>query len=1221
MGLTFTKANEVHPGEIVRSTDYNLLARAVNDRLLSGVADACWRIIWEVFGLITQIRNPTDLDLPLGSWPYADEWLRLWGLLKSNIPWPESQPGQPEGINLNNPLGWFTYGVDPLGDESDRFSSLTPFSGGTLADAWEVAKSQRGAFDPVAVFGKAPALEVGRAHYSIHYPAVVSFLKTYGSFAPSRRQLGLCGTPSDAPEVPLVEVFFTPTEPNPRPGETTKREIKTYRGFCPPGSDEAVAGTLVGIGYGRDYYYLYGYDSGGAIVLLETISATDYIEGPYKGGGVLEFGVGEQLEHALNNFVKDFRGSEAERPPYPARWNVKDISFDFQTFFKTQYYLSPSFGVKSGTDCNAEYPEFEFLADTDKNTRTGSYNVHNGFVIAGYFVSATHLKNPVTIEISDNLNWKSQVTLTPNDSGYAEALVYFEGDEVKQRFSVGVTLRSDLRFDGSGTLRIELAELWNYKPSVDDAYVLIRLASTKGGEAENLDTYGRYNPEKAKAIWSDYRQYGCITNGLTSALPIYFSETDSTPINWNPIHEAARLLQIENVRLAPIESLAKYEVVTVGGKEKSVLYYKRDYLFSNSHIADTFDGIGPDRSPVDSGKLVPNVVYEVQGPGTLTYMSTGYHDGDLFTAQNLHPDYTATVGTLPFQKDGILATAPPRGTSNRWCCFLSGNMYEDDPNNDNSLFRPWVYDQFIRLHQRCHTFSTDLERNSNVDLGTHFAPALHGNVNRPIFYSEAPPGYIYARGINKPKGGRNSFGTEEEQLGYYKSCQIYTAPYEIESCTNVMKGDPVHHNGEDWVRIQLNQRLRHNSDWTGALADEPYRTDENAVKQYIASNCPRIIGDNAPWPNNNPRSEMADNPKGSCYLRLYLIRLIPEVYADVPVENDKSEPPVDTRVLVDAFLQMEKYGRAMCEGFIDAESTVALQDCSLTDQQSYLMDYTAENWYFHAFGQKWIPALPVAIAQAKIKGYGPFPAQIMYAEIFNCFAKAFNLLTRARVELPFKFEFRSATYIGQRTIIPDDGGSGPWGVFLNVVPPSPDTVQSDWSDWIDVGSSGIIPAANKTTKVDFDFGSSTFIVTTSWIRIQYRFQLEDPNALLAVPDLIQPLIQGGSSGFLAAKGTTTEAWKATQIAGSPPPLEPCEVVFTGWDFKQLDISGYQSGPCEIFTTSPDDPGEIDVPTPLTADHFVGINPPRVECNNQSDFHVGLNFGGVTPSIFITVPLV
>jgi hypothetical protein len=71
-----------------------------------------------------------------------------------------------------------------------------------------------------------------------------------------------------------------------------------------------------------------------------------------------------------------------------------------------------------------------------------------------------------------------------------------------------------------------------------------------------------------------------------------------------------------------------------------------------------------------------------------------------------------------------------------------------------------------------------------------------------------------------------------------------------------------------------------------------------------------------------------------------------------------------------------------------------------------------------AYGRKrWFEFLPPTLRPDNAQGFGPLPNTNLYARVFNNFCNAVNLLTRARIDLPFNFETREgeATYLGKET--------------------------------------------------------------------------------------------------------------------------------------------------------------------------------------------------------------
>jgi hypothetical protein len=135
MAVDYTEARLVDVDEGVYSTDYNKLALAFNDRLKNGVADPTWRLLWYAHSLVRGMRNPNGF-----TYAAEDEWWKVYAHIKeaSNITWPTAAAGEPEGINVSNPLGAFIYGLEPsLESEEGRINGTGQFnpSGTSLSTA------------------------------------------------------------------------------------------------------------------------------------------------------------------------------------------------------------------------------------------------------------------------------------------------------------------------------------------------------------------------------------------------------------------------------------------------------------------------------------------------------------------------------------------------------------------------------------------------------------------------------------------------------------------------------------------------------------------------------------------------------------------------------------------------------------------------------------------------------------------------------------------------------------------------------------------------------------------------------------------------------------------------------------------------------------------------------------------------------------------------------
>lgn len=328
-------------------------------------------------------------------------------------------------------------------------------------------------------------------------------------------------------------------------------------------------------------------------------------------------------------------------------------------------------------------------------------------------------------------------------------------------------------------------------------------------------------------------------------------------------------------------------------------------------------------------------------------------DHDLHTIDAIQPSKVRALnGIIHNDSDpGV----PPASSSNEWCAFLSFNHYAV---SNSSLWKPDSYGDIVPfLHNRCHTYSTEIGNPQHQGLGEQFS---YGQ--RPVLLSESPPGYTYLEDINRPKW-------EDEEVGknFYKSCQIYKPPYELDSSEIVYTpisgtdadGNPNY--DDSVVKVTFKQRFQHtpeapdiiddghSNDEVGLLKlrEEGYRTDENGLREYLVAaaggnQCVRgMTGDSATTYNV---FELPDQPFGACHPRMYFVKLVPYVHED---GNTTVEFDQDTLITVDPYLQMDLYLRAMCGGWMDLSSLRSL-NCDQGMSSSPVADYLYENLCFQA---------------------------------------------------------------------------------------------------------------------------------------------------------------------------------------------------------------------------------------------------------------------------------
>jgi len=1253
--ITFTRAPTVAPGELVTSTQFRLLSRAFNDRIRAGL-DCDYRIVWYWFNLFRQVRNPdaSGVVFPAQA-EFFDIYQHLDPEYHEGTTWPEQGPGLPEGANLSNPMMQFVFGIeDPGGGpglDSEDFRLALPFlltPTPTIEDYWELAKAQRGAYDPLTTAQAAPAFDAAQQFFKIVQPFWSPHGKAYGGWQPTpelvvgTEECGDGDIDGDGVGVPNYHIKFSALRPDVpatgfHGGVTTVdgKKVVTYAGSCPCGSDSFAPGHVLGIYYGAFNYYVFVGQGTGDIVDgcpydVDVFAVKDWIEGPYTGEGRLKHTVGNQLDRVLSFTHLDHRGTPAQRDP--DTFDIEAIAFDNQRFFTSQYPLSPNIGAVEGAAVVPRYPRAEFSV-ANGNTASGSlgkfgatstsHQYRDGFVLGGVFAKATALTSPCVVEFLDGDDVLTQITLTP-ESGTAYGLEYLaDAGTVNLR----VRLDGQAQFSsGDGKIVCEATEQHEYKPEFWDAYLVSRLGASNNGDAFGGGVDGRgLDNSGAREMGEAFFATGAITQPLGVRQILDW-------VNDHPVFDNARRASRRHMRVLRRQQLISYEVT--GGK--SVLRFKRFAQYTGIDgvelRADLFDGIAPPIDPVESGKLVENETYIVRaGEGAenrITYLGGTYHNGQTFkvpTGNTLNPDwfsYEAHGDAAVYVLEGIRSIARKGGVTNEWVGFLQTKCYHLSP---SSIWKPEAYADYFALNNRCHFYSgtanAALRRFFNFNNSTS---PLDPDTTRPVlnpmsvqanFISpEAPSGYNYAMGANTHGSGSGE--------NFYKSCQIYEAPWEIESCIVEDAAPLVGGRGDQNVKLTLKTRLRSHPDapatvdkdplaWSGAerdaLAAEDYRTPDNALREYLLSrvdggrNCTFKIGDSG---TGSIVHTIGDDPFGSCYPHLFLVHLVEEPYED---DNDTTEPH-DTRCTVDAFRQMELYLRAICEGFMDGQTS---KEIVCATRLGNIYDFTFENLCFQAFSGRSIGALSLKDRPDFPAEFGPLPNTIMEAELFNRLSSAVNLLDKARLDLPIRFKSRQHNYRDDRnvTLIELDGticndGGGTCKAYGDNLSGSASTETSvdGWLDWTTIG------AINAGQLIGCPY---QFAATAS--RQEYRVVIADPDDpdfifFNAVPQALRDQIEGGGTGFLALRTTTIQTEQRESVAEADadrcptdPPTGPAFWTADGGGafYRWVSIS-HETVDCILVSS-----GTLAAPGLQASDYKIG-RAGGIPCGNNASSSVRLD---------------
>lgn len=1122
MALEYTKAPTVTKGSPVTSVQWNKLADAFNDRFLGGVGDPTYRLHWYLHSIFRGFRNQADAL----NHPAHDEWWKFYAHIEPlDYDYPVTPAGEPEGINVRNPLGGFVFGNDEAGiyNEPDRLNYDSSTGEGILLhnptapssdlDHWEIGKYQRGVTDSTGEdLDQANALVAAQHHLSFRWGHPF-YHKGYGGWLPIPSYDGLCpdGLVYNRP------VKFRKLDPETDCEWSSCPEGGGGSGSCPNTSKGVYTWFTT-----EKHYVLVHWDGSTTKLLFE-----DYIEGPYTDASDNAFlgrKDGDQISRILNFYANEFRGNDSERAA--SDFFIEDTGFDFQSFFERQYYLAPAYGVASGYgdgSHNAVYTQFDWNnndpAGYGTTGGTDNYDIHSGFVCAGF------------IAVGDSLTEDKTFTLEVDGVTMGSVTINGTTEDQSAWFEIpkagNVKISCDKAMGASESAYCEIAEILEMKPANEDAYLVLRMGSAN---TTNDDGDGRDTSEP-KTISDDYLRHGMIFNAAKNA-----TRSEDTYINRNPVYMTARKYAVDRTRMVERALLTGYEVS--GGK--SILYFNRKARGVTD--ADVFRGIAPSEDAIASGSIEHNVEYIVDSGTTgITYDGNAVAVGSTFTGEKGVSTFTKTSGDEVVKEyDGIISEAGEGATDNRWSMFLSTVTYKAA---DNSEYKPDSYGDILGYGvDRCAFYSQDWT-DPTLDEGKEMLQHVAYPGGRPLVAPESPSGYRYGLGTHNPPVGTSGTLVDDSNSGscddgtgnpttegncagvvdHYTSCQIYVPDYEIESV--VMDGSE--------VKVTLSGRLRRNSSapstvtnssagWNTYLSTESGpRTDENAVVEYLrwsagsGTDCTNRVGDTAPDAPNIGLANWVGKMNGSCLPRFYFTRLIPKVYED---GNNVYETQ-DTRMWTDELVWMDLVLRAICEGYVDEASTNELRQ--YTDgvtglpncYSKRLFDYTYENLFNAANSNRWPRLMPLTVRSDNPKMFGPFPNVYTYAEHYNQIARAVNLLYKARLYLPVEVQWRRVDYEGQVAIsVEGDGNCNGGAVWQdNLQPPAANTFLSYGSWQTETGFFTL--NSYQRCRIDDDGGQC--ILKTERRDIEYSIHISKL-ADNALPDDLLNLVNNSSTGFAAA---------------------------------------------------------------------------------------------------------
>lgn len=496
MAIQFPRAPLVAAGDKVASKDLAGLAAAINARLTSGLGDPTFRLRYFWLGLFRNIRNPGASGF---LYPPTAEFFERYQALDESVPWPVTSPGDPEGINVSNPVGAFLYGVDGrVNDEASALNTVPlALPDGTQpttpSEIWALGKLQRGAWDPTTGGTGAPALDAARYFQTVRWPWWQPYQKSYGDWVPGPdEQLPACDdpeteSPNNYPAPRNLVVFFTALAEGVDTSElsgtiTTNGDgmsVCTYDGTCVPGTNITPSTKydthVAGIAEDDINYYVVLWDG-----TVDILKREEWIQGPYSGTARLTHTDGQQLQRGMHAFAREFRGTSQNGWPNgtPAHWN-RD-AFDAERFLTTQYHLAPQRGSEAMGGLTADYRGAYFAGNQLPGATAtvigggSTFTPHEDCTTTACLITTTGLAKATEMNVLEGGEILSRLTLTPSD-GVAEGIVTFPDNADPQSLSWELP-------SGAVVTRIdiEVNELMTYKPRVWDMFLVTRL----GGVSE-----------------------------------------------------------------------------------------------------------------------------------------------------------------------------------------------------------------------------------------------------------------------------------------------------------------------------------------------------------------------------------------------------------------------------------------------------------------------------------------------------------------------------------------------------------------------------------------------------------------------------------------------------------------------------------------------------------------------------------------------------------------
>lgn len=1067
MSITYKTAPAYSTNDLPSAATQSALADAFNDRIRNGLADPCQRIQIYGLNLFRQLRNP-DED---GNYPSQYEYSAFYSYFDSGDTYPFNDAGTYEGANEANPAAQQVFGSETQGgntqgegDTFNKFSLMTP-AGSTARDYWDLGVQQRGGYDPTNGNMYAPFFEMAQSHSMHVFNYWQKYHKSYGGYQPVPQENDSC------PCIDEDGFYYRNWQYKWTSLNTT--ESITFSGSCPPAWTSCDADKFVAYIWRGPYAdSVWTYDG-----TFYYFDKTEWIEGPYEGGGYLDRADGDQINRLmLNPFVLGFKGTATQRVPQCK--DIKSIAFSNHEFLSSQYLLAPAYATTVGSEIDVTNPTYTIGtgATLPVGTGTATHYVPEGFVVGGFIVEPSGLVGTTTI----NAISASVIVGTYTINGTASIHNFTSQSLRELKFELASTANFDSYL---GHIDFESTDLYDYKPQHEDLYALLRFSSAASNDDDTLDTVG-INESNSKQIYDSYLSYSCALN-IHGNTEVY---QQTAVINTNPLFDAGRRYWNSITRVVNGEDMLSGDSILLGYEVtdgKSILYLKR-YTSNND---DMWAGI---------------------------------------------------INTANPDSNGIVNTANTASWTNEWLMFVNTKCYSPSNSNIFKPDLYSNYFPYINRCALLPS-STDANNSQDLFRFSHeWHPNWPTPRKQEWLSPELLSCYNYDGYLNRIYYTPGDYAGEEWAKAFYKSCQIYQKDYEIESATgydwegteSVKLVFTSRFQCHDDAPASISSNI---ATWNKtAIQNQSYRTDENALQQFLIyktydTNATLKRGDSEannvtafdPYPRN-----------GAIYPTFYFTKLIPKPYNPNTDITGSCLCSDYTRVApsADVITQMETYLRAICEGYVD--DTVSIEYACATDFNT-AFDYTYENLCYDASGgtHRSIPLVGSTLRGDKPKGYGALGNTKLDSEPLNLISNCLNKLTKVRLILPWYLKCKYSYYEGNASIGADvksddcSTNAAHYAIFFDYAGPSANTLVSPPTDYwycdsITAGTELKWKNTNFNPCALGDCDGLLWEMQTLQTKVDYAFQLTDPLAYYAINNDIKELIETpGQAGFF---GTFTD---------------------------------------------------------------------------------------------------